>query len=316
MKLDRVKLPSFSGAIREYPRFKTDFERQVIPTIDEESIPYVLKSCLSGEALEIVKNVDDDVSKMWERLYERYGRPSKVTDAIMFEIKRMRQVNEGNDKRFAELVTLVESSFRDLKLIGMEKEISNTTVVSFIEEKIPKSIKVLWCLEVCEEASEIEDMDKFGNFLKFTLKHKRAIEYGSDQMRSTIQKMGQTHAIEERRSTNNREACWIHEGVPDTYHPIWKCREFMGKSVQERGQLVTENKACRACLRKDCGGFKDARLCIRGFKCYETGCKQPHNHLLHETTGVVGTTCLASSCHANNIENSSSENTMLPLQKI
>ena len=135
-------------------------------------------------------------------------------------------------------------------------------------------------------------------------------------MRSTIQKMGQTHAIEERRSTNNREACWIHEGVPDTYHPIWKCREFMGKSVQERGQLVTENKACRACLRKDCGGFKDARLCIRGFKCYETGCKQPHNHLLHETTGVVGTTCLASSCHANNIENSSSENTMLPLQKI
>ena len=114
---------------------------------------------------------------------------------------------------------------------------------------------MLWCLEVCEEASEIEDMEKFGNFFKFLLKHKRAIEYGPDEMRSTIQKMGQTHAIEERRSTNNREACWIHEGVPDTYHPIWKCREFMGKSVQERGQLVTENKACRACLRKDCGGF-------------------------------------------------------------
>ena len=33
LKLDRVKLPSFNGQIREYPRFKTNFERQVIPKL-------------------------------------------------------------------------------------------------------------------------------------------------------------------------------------------------------------------------------------------------------------------------------------------
>ena len=58
----------------------------------------------------------------------------------MWDIKKMRQINEEQDKRFSEMVDLVESSFRDLKLIGMQSEISNTTVVSFIEDKLPKSI--------------------------------------------------------------------------------------------------------------------------------------------------------------------------------
>ena len=50
--------------------------------------------------MELVKNVDDNVGKLWERLHERYGRPSKVADSIMYEIKRMRQVNEGLKKDF------------------------------------------------------------------------------------------------------------------------------------------------------------------------------------------------------------------------
>ena len=199
LKLDRIKLPTFSGQIREFPRFKNDFQKQVMPTIEHEAVPYVLKSCLSGDALNVIKNVDDDAGSMWERLNERYGRPSKVTDAIMWDIKKMRQINEGDDKRFSEMVDLVESSFRDLKLIGMQSEISNTTVVSFIEEKLPKSIKSQWCLEVCEDGGE--DTNKFTNFLKFLLKHKRAIEYGSDQMRaSSIQKSGQTHLVNERKN--------------------------------------------------------------------------------------------------------------------
>ena len=318
MKLDRVKLPSFSGAIREYPRFKKDFESQVEPNIERDAIPYVLKSCLSGEALEVVKNVDDDAVKMWERLKEKYGRPSKVTDAIMFEIKGMKQINEGDDRKFAEVVDLVESSWRDLRMIGMESEISNTTVVSFIEEKLPRSIKAQWCLEVCENEKDEEsgsnkisnDKGKFDVFLKFLLKHKRAMEYGAEQIRvSCPQKMGQTHVLQGQESNSSKENCWIHTGIPAGLHPIWKCREFLAKTVKDRIKLVQEYDACRACLLKRCPGAKDPNLCKSAFKCFETGCRQPHNQLLHERKEIVG-----SAMHAGS--SSSGQETMLPLQKI
>ena len=82
-------------------------------------------------------------------LKDKYRRASKLTDAIMFEIKKLKQVNEGDDKKFTEMVDIVERSWRDLKMIGMEGEISNSTVVSFIEEKLPRSVKLQWCLKVC-----------------------------------------------------------------------------------------------------------------------------------------------------------------------
>ena len=71
-------MPSFTGEIRDYPRFKTDFERQVMPTISIENAPYILRSCLSKEAANTVKSIDDDLDAMWKRLDEKYGDPAKV----------------------------------------------------------------------------------------------------------------------------------------------------------------------------------------------------------------------------------------------
>ena len=33
LQLEKVKMPLFTGEIRDYPRFKTDFGKQVMPTI-------------------------------------------------------------------------------------------------------------------------------------------------------------------------------------------------------------------------------------------------------------------------------------------
>ena len=88
IKCPRLKMPSFNGNIRDYPCFKGDFQKQVMPNIrGEGAAAYNLRSCLSDEPLEIVRNVDDDIEEMWRRLDERYGRLPKLTDAIMVDIK-------------------------------------------------------------------------------------------------------------------------------------------------------------------------------------------------------------------------------------
>ena len=65
MKLHKIALPSFSGIIRDYPKFKADFQKFIMPNIESNSnASYILSSCLVGEPLEKIRNVDDDVEKM------------------------------------------------------------------------------------------------------------------------------------------------------------------------------------------------------------------------------------------------------------
>ena len=100
IRFERSKMPKFTGNIRDYPRFKADFTRQVWPDYknDEHAAAYTLKSCLSGVPLSIIRNVDDNLAEMWKRLDEKYGKPSKFTDAVMNDIKKLRSVKEGDDR--------------------------------------------------------------------------------------------------------------------------------------------------------------------------------------------------------------------------
>ena len=72
------------------------------------------------------------------RLDERYGKPSKLTDVIMNDIKHFRAIVEGDYKQFTEFVNLVENSCHDLERTKMEREISNSHTVTPIEEKLPE----------------------------------------------------------------------------------------------------------------------------------------------------------------------------------
>ena len=108
LRLERMKMPVFDGDIRDYPRFKSDFMKQVVPEMkSNDSTAYVPRSCLTKIPLDIVKNVDNDLKEMWRRLDDRYGRPSKLADVVMYDIKRIRPVRDGDDKRFIELVDII-----------------------------------------------------------------------------------------------------------------------------------------------------------------------------------------------------------------
>ena len=73
--------------------------------------------------LDIVKNLNDDLDKMWKGLNEKYGKPSKPADVVMYDIKKLRAIREGDDKRFIDLVDTVEKGYRDLLRVGIEQEI-------------------------------------------------------------------------------------------------------------------------------------------------------------------------------------------------
>ena len=98
LKLNKMKAPLFNGDIRDYASFRTDFERIMCLTYGKD--PFILKSCLTAEALDVVKRVDNNYDEMVRRSDLKCGRPEKVTDSILNEIKRLKVVNDGDHKNY------------------------------------------------------------------------------------------------------------------------------------------------------------------------------------------------------------------------
>ncbi|KAJ7337869.1 hypothetical protein OS493_008027 [Desmophyllum pertusum] len=153
LRLEKIKMPKFDGELREYPRFRKDFEVQVMPSLNSSTAPYTLRSCLGKEPLAVVKGVDDDIKEIWTKKEE--------------------------NKRFIEFVEIVDNGYRDLLRLGLEKEITTTSSVSIIEKKLPADIRRDWAKLVSSDTSSVDKKDKFPSLLKFLLNQKTAIEYDS-----------------------------------------------------------------------------------------------------------------------------------------
>ena len=195
---------------------------------------------------------------------DRYGRSSKIVDAIMYEIKQLKAVSEGDGSKFIHLVNTIEKCYLDLSRISMQSEICNSTIVSLIEERLPTTIKSMWCLEVSDKTTKINDGNKFPEMLEFMLKHKRAIEYGSNDLRTGSKvhfglHLSQTaSAIEESKtpttdskveqqdnSNSIKHWCWLHSS---SQHDIFDCRTFKDMTPQSRMDMAYEYRACWGCL--------------------------------------------------------------------
>ena len=265
------------GDIHDYPRFKTDFKKQVAPEFtSSESTAYALRSCLGKVPYEIVKNIDDDVTKMWERLDGKYGKTSTLTDVIMNQIKKFKTIRDENDKRFFEFVDIIERGHRDLERMNVEYELSNTTVISIIEEKLPRVIRREWSREVNEEDSNVEGSNKFKSLLKFLLEQKRILDYDSADVRWLHQSSsGQTHHLgrdsdkdeesEEETTTRVISQCLIHT---TSAHSTAKCRVYNSKTPKEKVDFLRTKRACWSYLKID----HRSADCKSKKECNEEGC--------------------------------------------
>lgn len=178
LKVNKMKAPSFNGDIRDYSSFRTDFERIMCLTYGND--PFILKSCLTGDALDVVKRVDNDYDEMIRRLDAKYGRPEKVTDSILNEIKKLKVVSDGDHKKFILMVDTIEKCWLDLKQLNLQKEMSSATMISKIEKLLPSTQRREWSLR---QQRILVREDKFPSFLEFLIAEKEAMEYMEDDLR-------------------------------------------------------------------------------------------------------------------------------------
>ena len=128
LKREKMQNPKFSGDMRLFARFKSNFEKIVVPTCpDKYQQAYIMKrSCLQGECKKLVENLGD-IDKIWERLEDRYGNTTEIVNIVLQGIQQL-QFSKNHNERHQGMVKLVDELDRgvqDLDAINVKHEIAN-----------------------------------------------------------------------------------------------------------------------------------------------------------------------------------------------
>ena len=87
-----------------------------------------------------------------------------MIDVVVNDIRRLTIVHEGEEQKLLHLIDTVERGYRDLFHMKLDKEMLNNTVVSMIEEKLPRDIGREWAKEVNKKRAVSKKMINFHSF--------------------------------------------------------------------------------------------------------------------------------------------------------
>ena len=287
VKVEKMKLPPFHGDLRHYPLFKKDFQKQVAPQYKDTQLAFALKGYLSPEIRASVENCGDDSAKIWERLDMRYGNVQKLVDLILNDIKEL-PIGKGDDITTISMIQTIETAHQDLVRMNCETEMSNSTIISEIEKRMPSKMKDEWASLVTKDAATtLPTAQRFEELLKLLGDWRRKLEYLNASLRSEPTPIdGESHHLRDTPQTRNRgsDKCWYHdlEGGPNS-HPIFKCRAFKSMPVEARIKKMKDNKIYLICQEKSCPGGSGDKCQDPRFKCRVSGCEGNHHHTLHFT---------------------------------
>ena len=313
LKTERVGNPHFNGDIRTFARFKSDFSDFVVPKYSSKKEQvYVLKrSCLQGVALKIVENLTD-IDSIWERLQSRFGDEVEITNCVIKGIQALTLKPGADADRFlVKFVDEVERGVQDLDAINGKHHIANAMSVKMFEEKLPRPVVERWyqrqaLLAAADSGESSSSADhRFQDMFTFLQQERKQ----SERLLLLKDKPNKKDKDEEKPNKKDkvdklggggggfsgggsggaRQSCLVH---PNGNHLTRKCRKFLEKTEQDRGQLVQDANACALCLSTNHTN-KPCPFIDKWDKCGIGGCDKAHSRLVH------GCTIRGIGCHAS-----------------
>ena len=303
-RLEKPKLPTFSGDVRDYYTFKDDFKHMIDPNYEARDAVSILRNSLNGKPLELLKGIGTDYAACWDYLDMYYGDPKVISDAVAQDLTRFKALTDGEDGRFCEFSQLVRRSFNILKQVGKEADMNNNHMLALIEKKMtPDDRKVF--TRMLQQNREEASLRGLLKFLEDETKTRRRTS-ASIRSTSITSQTARVHVTKGQPAiTGKWKKCWGCE--TDSHWPD-QCPSLLKLTPEERLQKVKDKHACFACMKK-AGRGHNMNTCSRKKKCSQ--CDSHHHHLLHIVKPAAPATPTAQvmACSAN----SDPTNVALPL---
>ena len=153
-RIEKPRMPNFTGDVREYAIFKSDFEHIIGSKYSNRDAIALLRTALTGKPLEMIKGIGSDYNAAWDYLDSVYGDPRFFSDTVTQDITRFKPLRSDEDSCFCELVHLVRRSYNTLKQVDRPHDMDNNHVLALIEQKMCNDDRKVWARYLEKEKTE------------------------------------------------------------------------------------------------------------------------------------------------------------------
>ncbi|XP_066261326.1 uncharacterized protein [Euwallacea similis] len=278
-QLPQISLPKFNGDLSKWINFRDSFDSLVnsqalLSKIDKFNY---LNNALEGEAARAIQSLgisETNYDHAWKKLRDRYENSEEL---ILHHTRALFGLAPMTKNSYTDLRRLIDDAHNHLialRSMGQAIGTWDSLLIHLIYKKVDDEARSSW------------------NKRTLTTLGKRTF----DDFTSTLEthcKYLQTDYIEKRSIALNQREQASHRGGKGTNeravlltttmnscpkckgnHPIYMCKKFREREVQERIERIKELKLCFNCLRSD----HQSKPCLAG-TCKK--CSRRHNTLLH-----------------------------------
>ena len=280
-KMEKPKMPRFTGDVRDYAIFRSDFKHAVDSRYSKRDAISLLRTSLQGRPLYLIKGIGTDYDAAWSYLDSVYRDPRFMADTITQDITKFRPLRDGEDARFCDLVHLVQRSFSTLKEVGRPYDMDNNHMLALIEQRMCTDDRKVWARHLensGKEATLAQLIAWMNTEMKSRMRATAPLRSTGPPTRHPVGHIGSDLNV---LKAGLPHKCWI---CKNSSHWTDQCQKFASLSLENRIKAVKENHACFSCLKR-AGRDHRAANCSRRRQCSEKSngsqCPYYHHPLLH-----------------------------------
>ena len=296
ISLERTRLPTFSGDMTDYYRWKAEWEELEQlgnPQRTAGVTRFHLLASLSDRAKkDLVLSSCASADEMFRRLDNRFGNKAKIVLRVSEEVQALLPVKGNNPRKAIELIQTVERALSNLIILGEEDVIRNRWVAQSLESKLPSSLKEKWIAHKFEAMNGFAPPNHFDCLLRFLKKQEAILEEldlleaspgewssvrgPADKPERGAKKAFSKATSGQRGSQSMGSRLSSCTACADETHAgrLFACKAFREMDLQRRKAHLKTHGGCNRCL---CFHLKDGR-CNPKFLCSKMDCRREESH--------------------------------------
>ncbi|XP_023312589.1 uncharacterized protein LOC111692721 [Anoplophora glabripennis] len=166
-KLPILKLPSFSGVLDKWLEFRDVFISLVEnnASLDEIQKFYYLKSCLEGEAAQLIESISvtaENYSVAWLTLTERYENKRLIVFNYLQTLFDFPVLTKENSVQLRNMFDVFSKNLRVLKNLGQPTEKWDIIIVHLLVSKFDNRTRRDWeCFKITGDLPTFDEIKLF-----------------------------------------------------------------------------------------------------------------------------------------------------------
>lgn len=277
IKIAAVQIGTFDGSSAKWESFRESYKQVYHLRLSMPAVQKLqhLKSCLRGEAEELVANfslTNENYEAAWSLLKQRYDNPYELTRAHLRTLNALPSCKESaSDLR--KLMNRTSSTLLALRNLKCPVEHWDDFIVVLVTDKLDMETRRMWEQANCSGT----EFPKWTALETFIENRVRALDAIGPVKLSSFSSSASSSSAQQRKvrahtvTTTKQHMCLM---CADN-HAIYACHAFRQLNVADRRTLVSTKRLCFICL----SSTHMATNCKSNRSC--RFCEEAHNSLLH-----------------------------------